>query len=189
MLEWVTRTVGPPPLVLERILTTSNGFRVGDWLFFSAEDIIERNATYEVQVEAPGWVAIANDGAGSFLLCRDTDPAVYKADMSSVETRRLLSEDAISWIEDGCPKAPHMTAPIASETVDVVIAGATIPIAAIAELRLVFGHQTVAHKLLTTLRLGHEAVMGTMHRAKAEGLLGKLSQLSRPHVKIRPRAA
>ncbi|WP_425389159.1 SMI1/KNR4 family protein [Bacillus pumilus] len=59
------------PDAYKNLLKQTNGCSVGgDVLLYGTEDITERNATWEVQQYASGYVAIGDDGGGQVLLMR-----------------------------------------------------------------------------------------------------------------------
>lgn len=81
--------------------------QVGDLvLLYGRQDLVERNATYEVQTYLPGWVAIGDDGGGSAILVRlDGSDAVYQCGhgaLGSVDPE-LVAESFAAWHASGCP--------------------------------------------------------------------------------------
>jgi hypothetical protein len=79
-------------------LLTESGVAV-----YSAGDIGERNATYEVAQYAPGFLLVGdNSGGRGFLLCADDpDSAVFSSDLGDLDPADfdVVSADFASWIE------------------------------------------------------------------------------------------
>ena len=62
------------PHAYKTLLKQTNGCSVeGDVLLYGTEDIVERNATWEVHHYASGYVAIGDDGGGRVLLMRQAE--------------------------------------------------------------------------------------------------------------------
>ncbi len=58
------------PHAYKELLKQTNGCSVGgDVLLYGTEDIMERNATWEVHHYASGYVAIGDDGGGEYFSC------------------------------------------------------------------------------------------------------------------------
>ncbi|MFC8431897.1 hypothetical protein [Streptomyces sp. NPDC057253] len=70
---------------------------------YSAGDIGERNATYEVVRYAPGFLLVGDDGGGRGFLLRADDPdsAVFSSGLGDLEPADfdVVSADFASWIE------------------------------------------------------------------------------------------
>ncbi|WP_433961277.1 SMI1/KNR4 family protein [Bacillus pumilus] len=59
------------PDAYKNLLKQTNGCSIGgDVLLYGTEDMAERNATWEVQQYASGYVAIGDDGGGRVFLMR-----------------------------------------------------------------------------------------------------------------------
>ena len=92
----------PAPLValwsVRDGLLTESGVAV-----YSAGDIGERNATYEVAQYAPGFLLVGDDGGGRGFLLRadDQDSAVFSSGLGDLEPAGfdVVSADFASWIE------------------------------------------------------------------------------------------
>lgn len=95
----------PPPYAA--FLAQANGLLAHHLYLYRAEDIAERNATYEVAEYAPGYVAIGDDGGGRALLLvggRAQSPVliVDHGSMDPDEATEIAS-DFGGWVEAGCP--------------------------------------------------------------------------------------
>ncbi|MEW1841585.1 hypothetical protein AB0392_26905 [Nonomuraea angiospora] len=96
----------PAPLVaLWRVrdgLLTGSGVTV-----YSAGDIGERNATYEVAQYAPGFLLVGDDSGGRGFLLRADDPdsPVFSSGLGDLEPAGfdVVSADFTSWIESFDP--------------------------------------------------------------------------------------
>jgi hypothetical protein len=96
----------PTPLValwsVRDGLLTESGVGV-----YSAGDIGERNATYEVAQYAPGFLLIGDDSGGRGFLLRADDPdsAVFSSDLGDLDPADfdVVSADFAAWIESFCP--------------------------------------------------------------------------------------
>ncbi|MGW5687132.1 hypothetical protein [Nonomuraea sp. NPDC003754] len=70
---------------------------------YSAGDIGERNATYEVAQYAPGFLLVGDDSGGRGFLLRADDPdsAVFSSGLCDLEPADfdVVSADFASWIE------------------------------------------------------------------------------------------
>ncbi|MBB5784622.1 hypothetical protein [Nonomuraea jabiensis] len=79
-------------------LLTESGVAV-----YSAGDIGERNATYEVARYAPGFLLVGDDSGGRGFLVRADDPdsAVFSSGLGDLEPAGfdIVSADLASWIE------------------------------------------------------------------------------------------
>ncbi|WP_432113133.1 hypothetical protein [Streptomyces sp. S1] len=92
----------PAPLValwsVRDGLLTESGVAV-----YSAVDIGERNATYEVAQYAPGFLLVGDDSGGRGFLLRADDPdsAVFSSGLGDLDPADfdVVSADFASWIE------------------------------------------------------------------------------------------
>ncbi|MFJ3791372.1 hypothetical protein [Kitasatospora sp. NPDC090091] len=70
---------------------------------YSAGDIGERNATYEVAECAPGFLLVGDDSGGRGFLLRtdDADSAVFSSGLGDLDPAdfHVVSEDFASWVE------------------------------------------------------------------------------------------
>ncbi|MCY7704718.1 SMI1/KNR4 family protein [Bacillus safensis] len=75
-------------------------------LLYGTEDIAERNATWEVQQYASGYVAIGDDGGGQVFLMRlaEEEKKVWIVDAGVMDPQHaeLVAEDLFSWVNEGC---------------------------------------------------------------------------------------
>lgn len=179
-LRFLEREFGGVPGVLVEVLTVSDGFRVDDWVFYSASEVVERNKLYEVQSDAPGWLAVADNGAGQFLLCQSEERGGYLAGMSSCDSREPLCPDLIEWVESGCPGVRTQVA--TPTVVEVSLVGAGVPAGVVVEVRRAFSIDRPLREMLDGLRHEGRFVLGTMHHAKALSLGSSLSALARTFV-------
>ncbi len=182
-LRFLEREFGGVPGVLVEVLTVSDGFRVDDWVFYSANEVVERNKLYEVQGDAPGWLAVADNGGGQFLLCQADDRGGYLAGMSSCDSREPLCSDLAGWVESGCPGVRTQSA--TPTLVEVSLVGAGVPAGVLVEVRRAFSIDRPVREMVDGLRREGRVVLGTMHYAKALSLGTSLSELARTFVVTR----
>lgn len=95
------------PEVNKTLLKQTNGCSIGgDVLLYGTEDIAERNATWEVQRYAGGYVAIGDDGGGQVFLMRQTEEEkrvwVVDAGVMDPQHAELVTEDLLEWVSGGC---------------------------------------------------------------------------------------
>ncbi|MBG9910255.1 hypothetical protein ABD83_02005 [Bacillus xiamenensis] len=95
------------PHAYKVLLKQSNGCSIGgDLLLYGTKDMVERNATWEVQQYASGFVAIGDDGGGRVLLMRqgEGEKTVWIVDAGVMDPQHaeLVAEDLLSWVSDGC---------------------------------------------------------------------------------------
>lgn len=95
------------PHAYKTLLKQTNGCSVeGDVLLYGTEDIVERNATWEVHHYASGYVAIGDDGGGRVLLMRQAEEEkkvwIVDAGVMDPQHAELVAEDLLSWISHGC---------------------------------------------------------------------------------------
>lgn len=95
------------PHAYKTLLKQSNGCSIGgDLLLYGTKDMVERNATWEVQQYASGFVAIGDDGGGRVLLMRqgEDEKTVWIVDAGVMDPQHaeLVTEDLLSWVSDGC---------------------------------------------------------------------------------------
>ncbi|WP_046731449.1 hypothetical protein [Streptomyces humi] len=78
-------------------LLTESGVAV-----YSARDIGERNATYEIARYAPGYVLVGDDSGGRGFLLRADDPdsAVFSSGLGDLNPAdfAVVSPDFVSWL-------------------------------------------------------------------------------------------
>ncbi|WP_169055903.1 SMI1/KNR4 family protein [Bacillus pumilus] len=95
------------PEVYKTLLRQTNGCSVGgDVLLYGTEDITERNATWEVQRYAGGYIAIGDDGGGQVFLMRQTEEEkrvwVVDAGVMDPQYAELVTEGLLEWVSGGC---------------------------------------------------------------------------------------
>ncbi|MBR3206474.1 MAG: SMI1/KNR4 family protein, partial [Bacillus sp. (in: Bacteria)] len=91
----------------KELLKHTNGCSIGgEVLLYGTEDIAERNATWEVQQYASGYVAIGDDGGGRVLLMRQAEEEkkvwIVDAGVMDPQHAELVAEDLLSWVNEGC---------------------------------------------------------------------------------------
>ncbi|MEK5298977.1 SMI1/KNR4 family protein [Bacillus sp. FSL R5-0659] len=95
------------PHAYKELLKQTNGCSVGgDVLLYGTEDMVERNATWEIQQYASGYAAIGDDGGGRVLLMRqaeeETKVWIVDAGVMDPQHAELVAEDLLSWVNEGC---------------------------------------------------------------------------------------
>ncbi|MCY7713151.1 SMI1/KNR4 family protein [Bacillus altitudinis] len=95
------------PHTYKALLKQTNGCSVeGDVLLYGTEEIVERNATWEVHHYASGYVAIGDDGGGRVLLMRQAEEEkkvwIVDAGVMDPQHAELVAEDLLSWVSHGC---------------------------------------------------------------------------------------
>lgn len=95
------------PNVYKDLLKYTNGFSIGGGLvIYGTEDIVERNATWEVDEYASGFVAIGDDGGGNvFLMLQDAvEKEVLVIDSGDMNPSHadLVTSDFTKWVNSGC---------------------------------------------------------------------------------------
>ncbi|MGG0859423.1 SMI1/KNR4 family protein [Bacillus pumilus] len=95
------------PDAYKNLLKQTNGCSVGgDVLLYGTEDITERNATWEVQQYASGYVAIGDDGGGQVLLMRlvEDEKKVWIVDAGVMDPQHaeLMTGNLLKWVSEGC---------------------------------------------------------------------------------------
>ena len=88
------------------LLQFSNGFLLSNGLnIYSAEDIIERNTTYEVHEYCPEHFLIGDDSGGTgILLSRDeNNQTIYSSGLGDLYPPefREVSSDIQAWVDSG----------------------------------------------------------------------------------------
>ncbi|AVM25786.1 SMI1/KNR4 family protein [Bacillus pumilus] len=95
------------PHAYKTLLKQTNGYSIGgNLLLYGTEDIVERNATWEVHQYASGYVAIGDDGGGQVFLMRlvDDEKKVWLVDAGVMDPQHaeLVTEDLLEWVSGGC---------------------------------------------------------------------------------------
>ena len=87
------------------LLEAANGFMLEKGLFiYSAEEVFERNETFEVSQYAPNYLAIGDDGGGRSVLIPFEGVGVYIVDQGSMEPEDMekIAESLTDWTSKGC---------------------------------------------------------------------------------------
>ncbi|MDR0120407.1 SMI1/KNR4 family protein [Bacillus pumilus] len=95
------------PDAYKNLLKQTNGCSIGgDVLLYGTEDITERNATWEVQQYASGYVAIGDDGGGRVFLMRQAEEEkkvwIVDAGVMDPQHAELVTENLLEWVSRGC---------------------------------------------------------------------------------------
>ncbi|WP_342500475.1 SMI1/KNR4 family protein [Bacillus sp. FSL K6-4563] len=95
------------PHAYKALLKQTNGCSIGgDVLLYGTEDMAERNATWEVQQYASGYVAIGDDGGGQVFLMRlaEDEKKVWIVDAGVMDPQHaeLMTENLLEWVSGGC---------------------------------------------------------------------------------------
>jgi cell wall assembly regulator SMI1 len=95
------------PLDYCAVLRHSNGFIGRRYIFYMADELTERNSTYEVPQYMPNWLLIGDDGGGYGIALRLTDkpskPYLIEHGVMMEEFAILQAESLEKWISDGLP--------------------------------------------------------------------------------------
>ncbi|MCP1528256.1 SMI1/KNR4 family protein [Bacillus sp. FSL W8-1143] len=95
------------PDAYKNLLKQTNGCSIGgDVLLYGTEDMAERNATWEVQQYASGYVAIGDDGGGRVFLMRQAEEEkkvwIVDAGVMDPQHAELMTENLLKWVSEGC---------------------------------------------------------------------------------------
>ncbi|EDW21578.1 SMI1/KNR4 family protein [Bacillus pumilus] len=95
------------PDAYKNLLKQTNGCSIGgDVLLYGTEDMVERNATWEVQQYASGYVAIGDDGGGRVFLMRQAEEEkkvwIVDAGVMDPQHAELVTENLLEWVSRGC---------------------------------------------------------------------------------------
>lgn len=102
------------------LLRISNGFDTIDGLLiYSSNEVFERNETFHVQINFPGYIAIGDDSGGSAVVIKlnvKSSP-VYTVGHGAIlkEDMECIADSIEAWVEDGCQTT------VSNEEVDVDI--------------------------------------------------------------------
>jgi hypothetical protein len=94
------------PNAYHDLLKIANGFTFENGLrIYSSVEVIERNATLETEIYAPGYLAIGDDSGGRCILIALHDEGVFLVDMGSMDPddMRRIGASLGDWIESGAP--------------------------------------------------------------------------------------
>ncbi|GAB7533722.1 SMI1/KNR4 family protein [Pseudomonas sp. 3A(2025)] len=103
--HWLGQPLAAP---LREHLKYANGAEYGDYVrFYAADELLERNKTYEVQSYCPGWLTIGDDGGGrAVMVAPGLKPAtVFLVDHGSMarEDFHVVADELLAWVDQGCP--------------------------------------------------------------------------------------
>ncbi|MEW4192644.1 SMI1/KNR4 family protein [Bacillus altitudinis] len=95
------------PYAYKSLLKQTNGCSIGgDVLLYGTDDMVERNATWEVQQYASGYMAIGDDGGGQVFLMRlaKEEQKVWIVDAGVIDPQHadLLTKNFLKWVSEGC---------------------------------------------------------------------------------------
>lgn len=108
-ISTLSKTLGISiPKQLQEILQYSDGFSLGGGLlFYSTDEIVERNETWETKEYAPGYLAFADTGGGVVLLLKaeESNGPVYAVDAGVMDPSEMLrvSDNLEHWLASECP--------------------------------------------------------------------------------------
>ncbi|MGO1068488.1 hypothetical protein [Lysobacter sp. CA199] len=92
---------------LRTMIATQGDLEIGRVRFYAAEDIVERNQTYQTQTYCPGYVTIGDDGGGRAIMVHGAlePPTVFVVGhgVMSEEDFVAVGECLQAWLGDGCP--------------------------------------------------------------------------------------
>lgn len=93
------------PRSLRDLLQSANGIYLSNGtVLYRCDDLAERNATFEVEEYAPGYLVIGDDSGGSAILISLTTEGVYLADQGCMDPAyaNLIGDSLASWVAQGC---------------------------------------------------------------------------------------
>lgn len=85
--------------------TGAEEINVNRVLLYSAEDLIERNETYEVKEYCPGYFTIGDDGGGGAIVMKVEDGSLHLVDHGAMmpDCMKLVADSFQEWHASGCP--------------------------------------------------------------------------------------
>ncbi|MFW5430826.1 SMI1/KNR4 family protein [Bacillus pumilus] len=95
------------PHAYKALLKHTNGLSIGgELLLYGTEDIVERNATWEVHHYAYGFVAIGDDGGRQVFLMQQAEEEkkvwIVDAGIMDPQHAEMMTENLMKWVSDGC---------------------------------------------------------------------------------------
>lgn len=105
LYELESQYLRPIPLEYKELLKMSNGIVFENGLvLYSSEDVLERNATFEVEKYAPGFFAIGDDSGGRSILIHLDESGVFVVGQGSMDPTdmRKIGDSLSCWIDAGC---------------------------------------------------------------------------------------
>jgi hypothetical protein len=87
------------------LLQAANGFTLANGLsMYPAEDVFERNETFEVSKYAPDYLAIGDNSGGRSVLIPFEGVGVYDVDQGVMDPDDMekLAPSLTEWISNGC---------------------------------------------------------------------------------------
>ena len=103
-IQSVESTLGMLPLSYRELLKAADGFSMNNGLtIYSSSDVIERNRTFEVDIYAPGFIAIGDDGGGRCVLISVHGGEVYLVDQGSMDADEMkkIGASIPDWVSNG----------------------------------------------------------------------------------------
>ncbi|MDQ1922140.1 SMI1/KNR4 family protein [Massilia pseudoviolaceinigra] len=88
------------------LLRSANGMRFDNGLVvYAAEEVVERNETFEVKNYAPGYVAIGDDSGGRAVMMSLKSGRLMMAGIGDMDADMMepCSKGLHSWVADGWP--------------------------------------------------------------------------------------
>lgn len=83
------------------------GREVGDVRFYSTDEIVERNLTYETREYCPGYLTLGDDGGGRAVVVHGAlvPPTVFVVGHGSMSEADFVAVGAQlgGWLDGGCP--------------------------------------------------------------------------------------
>lgn len=87
------------------LLLAADGFILQTGIgIYGTDEVEERNKTFEVEVYAPGYLAIGDDSGGRVVLLRYEDSGVYLVHQGIMAPQRmkLVANSLTEWVESSC---------------------------------------------------------------------------------------
>ncbi|MCJ8207431.1 SMI1/KNR4 family protein [Pseudomonas sp. RGM2987] len=87
------------------LLKWRNGFSLNNGLFiYSSDELVERNAAFEVDRYASGYLAIGDDSGGRSIMIPLIGEGVYVVDQGSMDPDDFekISTSLANWVAKGC---------------------------------------------------------------------------------------
>ena len=94
-----------PPVYAAFLYEVSGQPPAADVLFYTLQEIKERNQTWETNRYAPGYLAVGDDGGGRVIVIRKSDdtarPFIVGSGVMTEDAMSPLAPDWLSWAADG----------------------------------------------------------------------------------------
>jgi len=92
---------------LRAFVLAHGGHEVGAVRFYAADEIVERNLTYESREYCPGYLALGDDGGGRAVVVHGelVPPTVFVVGHGSMSEPDFIAVGAqlADWLDAGCP--------------------------------------------------------------------------------------